>query len=563
MPLRLRSPADAIAAGIGFAPEDRKAQALLLLASVETNVTLCVPDLISRAGFLRAGAAQRIARKQADDLRIKTPHLDQLVSKLSGGNQQKVVLGRWLARRPKLLILDEPTRGIDVGAKAEIYALIRHLADNGMAILVISSEMPELIGLSDRILVMASGRDRGRSLPRRGDRRGHPGPRHDRQPGLIPGRSERLAMNAVLDKTGNDRAASRPQAPDVLGRLMRGLGTHNLSLLIALACLVAIFGGMRPDVFFSSRNIENIGQGMAILGILATAQTIVIVSGGLDISVGAVVGLSTVCIALGVQQTGSAALGILFGLVVGGIAGAVNGLIVTVGRVNAVIATLGTMAAFRGVAFIMSDGQSISIFHPLFRLIGSGRWLGLQITIEILIAVVAVFFVLMRYTVIGRNIYAIGGNPVVARLAGLNNTRLPDRRLCPQRRRGGPRRPAARGAHGVRTADLRVGRPRAPGDHGRGARGLRADGRQGHHHRRRARRHHPGRAEQRHDPDQRADLLPDGRPRPAADPRRAGRRASGQALRLNREGFGDAAQQPPDALCCRAAGRAVGPDDTG
>ena len=161
VPLRLRSPADAIAAGIGFAPEDRKGQALLLMASVETNVTLCVPDLISRAGFLHAGAAHRIARKQAADLRIKTPHLDQFVSKLSGGNQQKVVLGRWLARRPKVLILDEPTRGIDVGAKAEIYALIRHLADTGLAILVISSEMPELIGLSDRILVMASGRVAG------------------------------------------------------------------------------------------------------------------------------------------------------------------------------------------------------------------------------------------------------------------------------------------------------------------------------------------------------------------------------------------------------------------
>ena len=161
VPLRLRSPADAIAAGIGFAPEDRKAQALLLMASVETNVTLCVPDLISRAGFLKASAAHRIARKQADDLRIKTPRLDQLVSKLSGGNQQKVVLGRWLARRPRVLILDEPTRGIDVGAKAEIYALIRHLADSGLAILVISSEMPELVGLSDRVLVMASGRVAG------------------------------------------------------------------------------------------------------------------------------------------------------------------------------------------------------------------------------------------------------------------------------------------------------------------------------------------------------------------------------------------------------------------
>jgi L-arabinose transport system permease protein len=228
-------------------------------------------------------------------------------------------------------------------------------------------------------------------------------------------------MNITLHKT-EDRNAMVRVIHALPGSLLRGLGTHNVSLLIALACLVGIFGGLRPDVFFSARNIENIGQGIAILGVLATAQTIVIVSGGLDISVGAIVGLSTVCIALGVQMTGSATIGILFGFLIGACAGLINGLVVTVGRVNAVIATLGTMAAFRGVAFIMSDGQSISIFHPLFRHLGSGRWLGLQITIEILIVVVAVFFVLMRYTIIGRNIYAIGGNPVVARLAGLNNT---------------------------------------------------------------------------------------------------------------------------------------------
>lgn len=156
--LSLRSPADAIAAGIGFAPEDRKAQALLLLASVERNVTLCVTDRISQFGFVSDRAARRLAAEQVEGLRIKTPHLDQLVSKLSGGNQQKVVLGRWLARRPRLLILDEPTRGIDVGAKAEIYRLIAELAATGLAIWVISSEMPELLGLSDRILVMAGGR---------------------------------------------------------------------------------------------------------------------------------------------------------------------------------------------------------------------------------------------------------------------------------------------------------------------------------------------------------------------------------------------------------------------
>ena len=156
--VRLRSPADAIAAGIGFAPEDRKSQALLLLRSVEDNITLCVPDLISRCNLLSRRKVRLVAGDQARRLRVKTPSLDQPVAKLSGGNQQKVVLGRWLARRPRLLILDEPTRGIDVGAKAEIYQLIAQLAAEGMGLLVISSEMPELLGLIDRVLVMASGR---------------------------------------------------------------------------------------------------------------------------------------------------------------------------------------------------------------------------------------------------------------------------------------------------------------------------------------------------------------------------------------------------------------------
>jgi L-arabinose transport system permease protein len=223
-----------------------------------------------------------------------------------------------------------------------------------------------------------------------------------------------------------ETATAPSQTPAALGRgrwdrVSKLIGTHNLSLLIALAILIAIFGALRPDVFFLTRNIQNIGQAIAILGVLATAQTIVIISGGLDISVGSVVGMSTVCIATVVTWTGSTTLSIAAGVAVGIVAGLVNGLIVTVGGVNAVIATLGTMAAFRGVAFIISDGQSIPIFDRDFRVIGDGRFLGVQITIWILLAVVSAFFVLMRYTLAGRNVYAIGGNPVVARLAGLNN----------------------------------------------------------------------------------------------------------------------------------------------
>jgi L-arabinose transport system permease protein len=223
-----------------------------------------------------------------------------------------------------------------------------------------------------------------------------------------------MKVDAMVAATG------RPQRGTGLGGVIKRVGTHNFALLIALAALVAIFGSLRPDIFFLIRNILNIGQAIAILGILATAQTIVIVSGGLDISVGAVVGMSTVCIALAVGWTGSPLISILFGVAVGAAAGIVNGLIITVGRINAVIATLGTMAVFRGVAFIISNGQSISIFDPAFRFIGDGKVFGLPITILVLLAVVAIFFVLMGYTIVGRNIYAIGGNAIVARLAGLN-----------------------------------------------------------------------------------------------------------------------------------------------
>ena len=159
--LRLRDPADALRAGIGFAPEERKAQALLLRRSVRDNISLAILTRLTRMGIVRRAEERDIARRFVRQLSIRTPSIEQEVGNLSGGNQQKVVLARWLARRPKVLILDEPTRGVDVGAKAEIYSIINQLAEEGMALLVISSEMPELLGLCDRVLVMQGGRISG------------------------------------------------------------------------------------------------------------------------------------------------------------------------------------------------------------------------------------------------------------------------------------------------------------------------------------------------------------------------------------------------------------------
>ncbi|MFK0693120.1 ABC transporter permease [Mesorhizobium sp. IMUNJ 23033] len=206
-------------------------------------------------------------------------------------------------------------------------------------------------------------------------------------------------------------------------RVVERVGVHNISLLVALAILVLIFGSLRGDVFFSSRNLLNIGLGITILGVLAMSQTVVIVAGGLDIAVGAIVGLTTVSTAMAIQSTGSPAAGILAGLVLGGLAGLVNGIIITYGRVNAVIATLGTMAIFRGIAFIMSDGQSIAIFSDTFRFIGIGRILGLPLLIWILVLTAIVFHLFLARSIVGRNIYALGGNPVVARFSGININR--------------------------------------------------------------------------------------------------------------------------------------------
>ena len=155
------SPRDAIRAGLCLAPEERKTQALLMKRSIRDNITLAIIGQISRFHVVRRREERTVASHYAVELRVRTPSLENEVSTLSGGNQQKVVLARWLARRCKLLILDEPTRGVDVGAKADIYAIIDRLAADGAAVLAISSELPEVLGLADRVVVMKHGRITG------------------------------------------------------------------------------------------------------------------------------------------------------------------------------------------------------------------------------------------------------------------------------------------------------------------------------------------------------------------------------------------------------------------
>jgi ribose transport system ATP-binding protein len=156
--VKIKSPKDAIGMGLFCAPEDRKRDGLCVRMTLSQNITLPSLDLISKFGVIINQLETENTKKMVKSLRIKTPSVSQYVRNLSGGNQQKVVVGKWLLRNAKVVIFDEPTRGIDVASKIEIYNIINDLKKNGIGVMFVSSELPEVLGMSDRIIVMCNGR---------------------------------------------------------------------------------------------------------------------------------------------------------------------------------------------------------------------------------------------------------------------------------------------------------------------------------------------------------------------------------------------------------------------
>ena len=164
-PVTVSSPRDAKALGMGLVPEDRKQEGLILRFSVGENITMAALSEIAKKGVLNRKKEKEIEKRQIENLLIKTPSAATKVLNLSGGNQQKCVVGRWLELNPKVLILDEPTRGIDVGAKYEIYVLMNKIVEQGGAIIMISSELPEVLSMSNRVLTVCDGRITGEFSP--------------------------------------------------------------------------------------------------------------------------------------------------------------------------------------------------------------------------------------------------------------------------------------------------------------------------------------------------------------------------------------------------------------
>ena len=154
----IKHPNDAVKAGIGFITEDRKSKGLVIDASIRENIALTNLKTLAKKGVIYKSKEKDLVKRLMEKLKVRATSEEQVVKSLSGGNQQKVVSAKWLGIRPKILILDEPTRGVDIGAKKEIYTIINELSKNGVAIIMVSSELPEVLGVSDRVMVMHEGK---------------------------------------------------------------------------------------------------------------------------------------------------------------------------------------------------------------------------------------------------------------------------------------------------------------------------------------------------------------------------------------------------------------------
>lgn len=403
--VRFRHPRAAVKQGVALLTEDRKTEGLIMGLSVRKNMALASLDRRARGGVISVEAEKRAVSRLVDQLNISTPTIEKDVFYLSGGNQQKVVIGKWLLSNPRVLICDEPTRGVDVGTKMEIYRHLRHLANQGMAILMISSELPEIMGISDYILVM---------------RKGKLAARLDREEA-----SEEKIMRAALGQTGEispaeDRRAGRSKAAPAPPR--RELPSYLVvfSTLLALI-LIGIF--TVPN-FLGSYNLTSIVRHATGLGIVAMGQAIVMIAGGVDLSVSATITLTTITSASIMSGNDKMIVPAVLACVgIGLVMGTINGISVVKLKITPFIATLGTMSIGAGVVLLITRTPLGSI-GPVFRQFSRGTVGPFPSALYILLAVSGLGWILMNRMVYGRWFYALGGSREVSRLTGISVGRI-------------------------------------------------------------------------------------------------------------------------------------------
>ncbi len=387
----------------------------------------------TRAGLIHRKIELALVQQQLERMRLRFYSFDQPVQTLSGGNQQKVVLAKWLATNPRVLILDEPTQGIDVNTKAEVHSMIASLAEQGMAIILISSELPELLGMCHRIMVLREGRvsaelseaqatqelvlraatDVGTAplLPHASD---------TKKPSLAVVGTTPLPplANAVSATVRNKKSMTLAW----LAVIQRVAVRREFGLLCSIFAIVIPITIINPRML-SGANITALLMDASLLLIVAIAQMLVILTRNIDLSIASVIGLSAYLAASTLQAHPGA--GVFFALVlscaVGVVCGLANGLIVAYGKVPSIVATLGTLAVFRGANSLWAGGKQISADQvPAEWLdLTSARILGVPSVVIISLMICCVFGLGLRWLSSGRELYAVGSNPSGAALIGI------------------------------------------------------------------------------------------------------------------------------------------------
>ena len=420
--VRFADPAAAMRAGFAYLSEDRLGQSLVLDFSILANASLPVIGKATVAGLVVRRHERALVEPHLLRLRLKFRSFDQLVKTLSGGNQQKVVLSKWLATLPRVLVLDEPTQGIDVQSKSEVHAMIAELARQGMAIILISSELPELVGMCDRIVVLREGRVTARFSADEVDPERVIRAATDAERSATVARTQQIgeAQTSTIDAAADP--VSSDQKLGYASLLQRLLLKREFGLICAIAAVGLPVMLLNPRMI-GAENLTAIAMDSALLMIVAVAQMLVLLTRNIDLSVASVIGLSAYGAArfVHVHPHSPVLVGVGVAILIGLACGSLNGLVVTVGRVPAIVVTLGTLSVFRGVNSLWAGGKQISADQvPQSWLdLTSSRILGVPAVVLVALATLVLIGIALRRLPFGRELYAIGSNPEGAALIGI------------------------------------------------------------------------------------------------------------------------------------------------
>ncbi len=389
-------------------PEDRKTQGLLLSMSIRDNLVLAAASDLSNHGMIDSSKERVAINDAVEKLRIKINDLDAPVRTLSGGNQQKVVIGKWLMKAPRILLLNDPTRGIDVGTKQEMYRLMRELAQAGIATLFYSTDYEELIGMCDRVVVCYGGK-----LIR--ELKGSDLNEHNLITAAL-NLSEEFVKSGPAD-AANETGGRTHSKWQTFRRFWRwNVGPLTAFLVFAVMFLLFAFkqqNGLSVNVLTSLSN-----KGV-VLALVAMAQTLVVLTGGFDLSAGMILTMAS-CLA-SVVVNGSPvqiALGSIGVLTSGLAAGAINASIVVFGRIQPIIATLATGAIYFGIALLLRPSPGGEVSEDLSNALTYDLG-GVPTTFLLLIGILIFVWWPFRNSVVGRSCYAVGSAEGAAYMSGL------------------------------------------------------------------------------------------------------------------------------------------------